>query len=126
MINGLTNEFHPCRITADIFTFTIMSTAAGSIAGKTVAWVGDGSNMANTWLRTAELLGFTVHVSTPSGYGSTRSHRGRAQPRRLQGLQDRWTLMPQRRPESRRTSGPAWAEAENEARKRPTGESTAR
>jgi ornithine carbamoyltransferase len=33
-----------------------------------VAWVGDGNNMANTWLQAAELLGFTVHVSTPSGY----------------------------------------------------------
>jgi ornithine carbamoyltransferase len=33
-----------------------------------VAWVGDGNNMANTWLQAAEILGFTVHVSTPSGY----------------------------------------------------------
>jgi ornithine carbamoyltransferase len=40
----------------------------GSIKGKVVAWVGDGNNMANTWLQAAEILGFTVHVSTPSGY----------------------------------------------------------
>ena len=40
----------------------------GSIAGKVVAWVGDGNNMANTWLQAAELLGFKVHLSTPSGY----------------------------------------------------------
>jgi ornithine carbamoyltransferase len=40
----------------------------GSIAGKVVAWVGDGNNMANTWLQAAEILGFTVHVSTPGGY----------------------------------------------------------
>ena len=65
VINGLTNEFHPCQILADIFTFI---EHRGSIAGKTVAWVGDGNNMANTWLQAAELLGFTVHVSTPSGY----------------------------------------------------------
>jgi ornithine carbamoyltransferase len=65
VINGLTNEFHPCQILADIFTFIEQR---GSIAGKVVAWVGDGNNMANTWLQAAELLGFTVHLSTPSGY----------------------------------------------------------
>ena len=65
VINGLTNEFHPCQILADIFTFI---EHRGSIAGKTVAWVGDGNNMANTWLQAAELLDFTVHVSTPGGY----------------------------------------------------------
>ena len=65
VINGLTNEFHPCQIMADIFTYI---EHRGSIQGKVVAWVGDGNNMANTWLQAAELLGFTVHVSTPSGY----------------------------------------------------------
>jgi ornithine carbamoyltransferase len=65
VINGLTNEFHPCQIMADIFTFI---EHRGSIAGKVVAWVGDGNNMANTWLQAAELLDFTVHLSTPSGY----------------------------------------------------------
>ena len=65
VINGLTNEYHPCQILADIFTFI---EHRGSIRGKTVAWVGDGNNMANTWLEAAELLGFTVHVSTPNGY----------------------------------------------------------
>jgi ornithine carbamoyltransferase len=65
VINGLTNEFHPCQILADIFTYI---EHRGSIAGKTVAWVGDGNNMANTWLQASEILGFTVHLSTPSGY----------------------------------------------------------
>ena len=65
VINGLTNEFHPCQILADIFTYI---EHRGSIQGKTVAWVGDGNNMANTWLQAAEILGFTVHVSTPTGY----------------------------------------------------------
>jgi ornithine carbamoyltransferase len=65
VINGLTNEYHPCQILADIFTYIEQR---GSIKGKTVAWVGDGNNMANTWLQAAEILGFTVHVSTPSGY----------------------------------------------------------
>ena len=48
VINGLTNEFHPCQILADIFTYI---EHRGSIKGKTVAWVGDGNNMANTWLQ---------------------------------------------------------------------------
>jgi ornithine carbamoyltransferase len=65
VINGLTNEYHPCQILADIFTFI---EHRGDIRGKTVAWVGDGNNMANTWLQAAEVLGFKVHVSTPSGY----------------------------------------------------------
>ena len=65
VINGLTNEFHPCQILADIFTY---QEHRGSIAGKTVAWVGDGDNMANTWLQAADLLGFKVHLSTPTGY----------------------------------------------------------
>jgi ornithine carbamoyltransferase len=65
VINGLTNEFHPCQILADIFTYI---EHRGSIKGRVVAWVGDGNNMANTWLQAAELLGFTVHLSTPSGY----------------------------------------------------------
>ena len=65
VINGLTNEFHPCQILADIFTFI---EHRGPIQGKVVAWVGDGNNMANTWLQAADLLGFTVHVSTPGGY----------------------------------------------------------
>ncbi len=73
VINGLTNEFHPCQILADIFTFI---EHRGSIQGKTVAWVGDGNNMANTWLQASEILGFTVHLSTPSGYGVDQSVAG--------------------------------------------------
>jgi ornithine carbamoyltransferase len=65
VINGLTNEFHPCQIMADIFTY---EEQRGSIKGKTVAWVGDGNNMANTWLQAAAILGFKVNVSTPRGY----------------------------------------------------------
>jgi ornithine carbamoyltransferase len=72
VINGLTNEFHPCQILADLFTFIEhrgdVSRPLDCLKGKVVAWVGDGNNMANTWLQAADLLGFTVHVSTPSGY----------------------------------------------------------
>ncbi|MBV6271742.1 ornithine carbamoyltransferase [Alcaligenaceae bacterium CGII-47] len=65
VINGLTNEFHPCQILADILTFV---EHRGSIHGKTVAWIGDANNMSYTWLQAAELLGFTLHVSGPEGY----------------------------------------------------------
>ena len=65
VINGLTNEYHPCQIMADIFTFI---EHRGDIRGKTVAWIGDSNNMCNTWLQAAELLDFNVHVSTPPGY----------------------------------------------------------
>lgn len=65
VINGLTNEYHPCQILADIFTFI---EHRGAIRGKTVAWIGDSNNVCNTWLQAAEVLGFNVHVSTPPGY----------------------------------------------------------
>ena len=65
VINGLTNEYHPCQILADIFTFM---EHRGSIQGKTVAWIGDSNNVCNTWLQAAEVLDFRVHVSTPPGY----------------------------------------------------------
>lgn len=65
VINGLTNEYHPCQILADIYTFIEQR---GSIAGKTVAWIGDSNNVCNTWLQAAEVFGFNVHVSTPPGY----------------------------------------------------------
>ncbi|KTT27847.1 ornithine carbamoyltransferase [Pseudacidovorax intermedius] len=75
VINGLTNEFHPCQILADLFTYLEHRGLAAdgtpdpqALRGRTVAWVGDGNNMANTWLQAAEILGFAVHVSTPSGY----------------------------------------------------------
>jgi ornithine carbamoyltransferase len=75
VINGLTNEYHPCQILADVFTYIEHRGPRGggadplaALQGKVVAWVGDGNNMANTWLQAAEVLGFTVHVSTPGGY----------------------------------------------------------
>jgi ornithine carbamoyltransferase len=65
VMNGLTNEYHPCQILADIYTFI---EHRGPIAGRTVAWIGDANNMAYTWLQAAELLGFTLHVATPGEY----------------------------------------------------------
>jgi ornithine carbamoyltransferase len=71
VINGLTNEFHPCQILADIFTFL---EHRGPIAGRTVAWIGDANNMAYTWIQAAQLLGFKVNVSTPPGYSLDAQH----------------------------------------------------
>jgi len=65
VINGLTNEYHPCQILADIYTYV---EHRGSIVGRTVAWIGDSNNVCRTWLQAAEIFGFTVHVSTPPGY----------------------------------------------------------
>ncbi|MDG1073834.1 MAG: ornithine carbamoyltransferase [Methylophilaceae bacterium] len=65
VINGLTNEYHPCQILADIFTYIEKK---GVIKGKTVAWIGDSNNMCNTWLQAAEVLDFNMHVSTPPDY----------------------------------------------------------
>ncbi|MEI7532227.1 MAG: ornithine carbamoyltransferase [Betaproteobacteria bacterium] len=65
VINGLTNEYHPCQVLADIFTFTELR---GSIKGKTVTWIGDANNMAYTWIQAADILDFKVHFSGPKGY----------------------------------------------------------
>jgi ornithine carbamoyltransferase len=65
VVNGLTNEYHPCQILGDIYTFV---EHRGSIHGKTVAWIGDSNNVCNTWLQAAEVFDFNVHVSTPPGY----------------------------------------------------------
>ncbi|TMH27955.1 MAG: ornithine carbamoyltransferase [Betaproteobacteria bacterium] len=65
VINGLTNEYHPCQILADIYTYI---EHRGSIEGKTVAWIGDSNNVCNTWLQAAAIFGFKFHVSTPPGY----------------------------------------------------------
>jgi ornithine carbamoyltransferase len=65
VINGLTNEYHPCQILADIYTYI---EHRGSLQGKTIAWIGDSNNMCNTWLQAAQIFDFKVHVSTPPGY----------------------------------------------------------
>ena len=65
VITGLTNEHHPCQVLADVYTFIEQR---GSIAGKTVAWIGDANNMLYSWLQAAVVFGFHVNVSTPTGY----------------------------------------------------------
>src|SRR2546430_3148079 len=51
VINGLTDEYHPCQILADIYTYI---ESRGPIRGRTVAWIGDSNNVCNTWLQAAE------------------------------------------------------------------------
>ncbi len=65
VINGLTNEQHPCQVLADVFTYI---EHRGSISGNTVAWIGDANNMLYSWLQAAQIFGFHVNVSTPKGY----------------------------------------------------------
>ena len=65
VINGLTDEHHPCQILADVYTYIEQR---GPIQGKTVAWIGDSNNVCNSWLQAAEIFGFKLHVSTPPGY----------------------------------------------------------
>jgi ornithine carbamoyltransferase len=65
VINGLTNEHHPCQVLADVFTYIEQR---GSIAGRTVAWIGDANNMLYSWLQAAQVFGFHLNVSTPRGY----------------------------------------------------------
>ena len=66
VINGLTNQYHPCQILADIYTYLEHRTR---ISGRTVAWIGDANNMFYTWLQAARLFDFRLHVSSPEGYG---------------------------------------------------------
>jgi len=65
VINGLTNEYHPCQVLADVYTYV---EHRGAIGGKTVAWIGDSNNVCNTWLQAATVFDFNVRVSTPPGY----------------------------------------------------------
>jgi ornithine carbamoyltransferase len=65
VINGLTDLFHPCQIMADIMT---VMEHKGSYEGLKFAWVGDGNNMANTWIEAAAIFGFDLALACPEGY----------------------------------------------------------
>ncbi len=65
VINGLTDLSHPCQVLADVLT---MRQHLGEIRGRTVAWIGDGNNMANSWIDAATLLGFSLRLACPEGY----------------------------------------------------------
>jgi ornithine carbamoyltransferase len=65
VINGLTDLLHPCQVLADLLT---MRQQLGTYEGKKVAWIGDGNNMANSWINAAYRLGFELTLACPEGY----------------------------------------------------------
>ena len=85
VINGLTNEYHPCQVLADIYTFL---EHRGPISGRTVAWIGDANNMCNTWIQAAQVFDFHLHVSAPSGYGVESARAAGAGPEQLRVFGD--------------------------------------
>ena len=70
IINGLTDLSHPCQILADVLT---VKQHLGDVRGKTVAWIGDGNNMANSWIEAAAHLGFRLNLACPEGYDPDKS-----------------------------------------------------
>jgi ornithine carbamoyltransferase len=69
VINGLTDLLHPCQVLADLLT---VRESLGGWEGRTVAWIGDGNNMANSWLNAAGVLGFELRLACPEGYQPNR------------------------------------------------------
>jgi ornithine carbamoyltransferase len=65
VINGLTDLVHPCQVLADLLTVRM---EFGSIADKKYAWIGDGNNMANSWINAAYRFGFDLDIACPEGY----------------------------------------------------------
>jgi ornithine carbamoyltransferase len=78
VINGLTDLLHPCQVLADILT---VRQQLGSITGRKVAWIGDGNNMANSWINAAYVLGFELSLACPEGYDPDPALVARAQTR---------------------------------------------
>jgi len=76
VINGLTDKSHPCQIMADILT---IEEHRGPIAGKTIAWVGDGNNVCSSFIHAAPLLGFTLKIACPAVYHADLHDLARAE-----------------------------------------------
>jgi ornithine carbamoyltransferase len=76
VINGLTDLLHPCQVLADILT---IRQHVGAIEGKRLAWIGDGNNMANSWINAAYRLGFELVLACPAGYDPDPAILARAQ-----------------------------------------------
>ena len=70
VINGLTDDVHPCQLLADMQTFI---EHRGDIQGKTVTWVGDGNNMCHSYMHAAKLLDFKLNITCPEGYEPDQS-----------------------------------------------------
>lgn len=65
VINGLTDLLHPCQVMADLFT---LQEAGLDVNSMNAAWIGDGNNMANSWINAAKILGFRLALACPEGY----------------------------------------------------------
>ena len=65
VINGLTDQYHPCQLLADMQTWFEYR---GDIRGKTVAWIGDGNNMCHSYINSARQLDFKLHIASPEGF----------------------------------------------------------
>lgn len=76
VINGLTDLLHPCQVLADVLT---IQQALGTWEGKRVAWIGDGNNVANSWINAAYRLGFPLTLACPEGYHPDAAVLERAQ-----------------------------------------------
>lgn len=76
VINGLTDAYHPCQIMADLFT---VSEHRDNFADLRYCWIGDGNNMANSWINAAAIFGFELRVATPAGYEPDAEVVARAQ-----------------------------------------------
>jgi len=79
VINGLTDLLHPCQVLADLLTVRQRIGAARDLRDITVAWIGDGNNMANSWLNAASVLGFSLALACPEGYDPDPAVLARAQ-----------------------------------------------
>jgi ornithine carbamoyltransferase len=66
VINGLSDQHHPCQVATDLYT---VREHFGRIDGLRYAWIGDGNNMANSWLEAAGMFGFDLALACPDGYG---------------------------------------------------------
>jgi ornithine carbamoyltransferase len=66
IVNGLTDLLHPCQVMADVMT--MQEEFGRDLTGKKVAWIGDGNNMANSWINAAYRFGLEVRIATPEGY----------------------------------------------------------
>ena len=76
VINGLTDLLHPCQILADLLT---VQQQLGGFEGRKIAWIGDGNNMANSWINAAYRLGFDLTLACPEGYDPDAAILARAQ-----------------------------------------------
>ena len=76
VINGLTDLLHPCQVLADLLT---VRQRLGTYEGRKVAWIGDGNNMANSWINAAYRLGFELSLACPEGYEPNAELLARAQ-----------------------------------------------